>query len=273
MLRDRLVCGISDTRIQRRLLSEPDLTYKRAFELAQAIEAAERNAHNLQGQRSETIHMTQPSKTSQDIKPEDFQTEVAQFVRISEKNRGQSIQDSRKFSCYRCGASHRGQECKFKDAKCFICGKVGHLAKVCRSKAKSQRQQLSHGHPSETHQLHMDEFDTELNTNPEYNLFNVSGAKTPPLRVSVLVNGRELCLEVDTGATMSIISRRTYNHTWPVGNTPHIKPTNVSLRTYTGEKIQVAGEISVEVSLNGQQEHKLSLLVVKGDGPSLLGRD
>ena len=36
MLRDRLVCGIADSRLQRRLLAEPDLTFKKALELAQA---------------------------------------------------------------------------------------------------------------------------------------------------------------------------------------------------------------------------------------------
>ena len=50
---DRLVCGSNDGRIQRRLLSESDLTYKRAFDLAQAIGSAERNAHDLQRQREE----------------------------------------------------------------------------------------------------------------------------------------------------------------------------------------------------------------------------
>ena len=35
MLRDRLVCGIRDTRVQRRLLAETKLTFQNAFELAQ----------------------------------------------------------------------------------------------------------------------------------------------------------------------------------------------------------------------------------------------
>ena len=43
MLRDRLVCaGVNDSRIQRRL-SEPDLTFKKAYELAQAIETIEKD--------------------------------------------------------------------------------------------------------------------------------------------------------------------------------------------------------------------------------------
>ena len=47
MLRDRLVCGFRDTKIQRVLLSESDLTLKRALDLAQSTEAAERNSKAL----------------------------------------------------------------------------------------------------------------------------------------------------------------------------------------------------------------------------------
>ena len=47
MLRDRLVCGIKDSQVQRRLLSETDLTFQKAFELAQASEVAEKNARDL----------------------------------------------------------------------------------------------------------------------------------------------------------------------------------------------------------------------------------
>ena len=47
MLRDRLVCGIKDSQVQRRLLSETDITFMKAFELAQASEVAEKNARDL----------------------------------------------------------------------------------------------------------------------------------------------------------------------------------------------------------------------------------
>ena len=47
MLRDRLVCGIRDGCIQKRLLAEPELTFRKAFDLCQANEMAEKNAHNL----------------------------------------------------------------------------------------------------------------------------------------------------------------------------------------------------------------------------------
>ncbi|CAB4030206.1 PREDICTED: uncharacterized protein LOC106613174 [Paramuricea clavata] len=40
MIRDRLVCGINNEKIQRRLLAEPELTYKKAVELSLAMESA-----------------------------------------------------------------------------------------------------------------------------------------------------------------------------------------------------------------------------------------
>ena len=57
VLRDRLVCGIDDGRIQRRLLSEPDLALKKAFDIAQAMESAERNAQDLQTRKGEAMRM------------------------------------------------------------------------------------------------------------------------------------------------------------------------------------------------------------------------
>ena len=40
MAHDRLVCSIGDVCIQYRLLQETELTYKKAYEIAQAMEVA-----------------------------------------------------------------------------------------------------------------------------------------------------------------------------------------------------------------------------------------
>ena len=58
MLRDRLVCGINDARLQRRLLAESTLTFEKALSVALAWESAERNARHLQLPTAvgETVH-------------------------------------------------------------------------------------------------------------------------------------------------------------------------------------------------------------------------
>jgi hypothetical protein len=47
MIRDRLVCGINNEKIQRRLLAEPELTYKKAVELSLAMESASKHVEDL----------------------------------------------------------------------------------------------------------------------------------------------------------------------------------------------------------------------------------
>ena len=108
MLRDRLVCGVNDSCIQRRLLAEPDLTLKKAMDLAVAVEFAGKDAHDLQTPRL-PVHT----------------------IRRKEESRGAA--------CYRCGGDHLAADCRFKDSQCYYCKKKGHLAKVCRSKAKAAK--------------------------------------------------------------------------------------------------------------------------------------
>ena len=45
---DRLVYGLKDEAMQRRLLGEADLSLKKAFEITQAMEAAVKNAREFQ---------------------------------------------------------------------------------------------------------------------------------------------------------------------------------------------------------------------------------
>ena len=48
MIRDRLVCGVNDERIQRRLLAGSLLDFIKALELATAMEIADKNTRDLQ---------------------------------------------------------------------------------------------------------------------------------------------------------------------------------------------------------------------------------
>ena len=79
-------------------------------------------------------------------------------------------------------------------------------------------------------------------------------------------------MEVDTGASFLVISERTYNNLWSSGIALILKSSTIRLKTYTGEDIPLLGSIKVKVSHKDQQK-ELDLRVVRGGGPSLLGRD
>ena len=105
---DRLVCGLRHETIQKKLLTEVDLTLARALELSVGMEAAEKNAKALRNTDTAVNHVATPKSTK---------------------------------SCYRCGRkSHRQEDCRFWDANCHNCGKRGHIATVCRSPKKARPQ-------------------------------------------------------------------------------------------------------------------------------------
>jgi len=52
MLRDRIVCGINNGKIQQRLLAEKTLTLAKTIELAQGMETAAKNAKELSQQEA-----------------------------------------------------------------------------------------------------------------------------------------------------------------------------------------------------------------------------
>ncbi len=76
-------------------------------------------------------------------------------------------------------------------------------------------------------------------------------------------------MEVDTGAEVSIVSESTYKSLFP---STRLAKANVVLKTYTDTPIPVLGERAVTVQYRDQVQ-QLKLLVVAGEGPSLLGRN
>lgn len=253
MLRDRLVCGIQDKRIQRRLLMEPNLTYKRALDLAQAMESAEKGTQDLPSQEEEPA-------------------DVHGMWSAGKKNSRLGKEKPPEEGCYRCGGKHHPSKCYHKESECLYCKKKGHLARVCRKaasdKAKPSKQKSK---PKASYRLTDDE-NTSEEEDEAYSLHAIRGKKTKPYVANFTVQGSEMSMEVDTGASLSVISESTYYKLWPSNAAPKLLDSEVKLRTYTGDYLKVLGEIEVEVHYK-RQCHTVGLVVVTGNGPSLVGRD
>ena len=99
---DRLVCGRNDKGIQRRLLADSGMTFKRASELSQGLETAARNVKEL--------------KPVIKCAPDSFSTGLKQNimckVSTTEKSLGSSTAT---ITCFRCRiAGHLEPQCEFK---------------------------------------------------------------------------------------------------------------------------------------------------------------
>ena len=229
-LRDRFVCGLRHEMIQRQLLSETDLSYHKAMDIALSIEAADKNTRAFRPPDA-AIHSV-PSHVAH-------------------------IQARR--PCYRCGRlTHDPVDCQFRDSECHYCHKKGHIAPVCRAKAQAQqrRPQPASGR-TETHRgrrtnrVQEDEpvGDTGDSSGDEYRLHKLNSRSSCPIEVDVSVNGTKLTMEVDTGAAVSIISETTRRVLLP---TLPLRKSDLVLKTYTDERMLVVATLNVKVQYGDQ---------------------
>ena len=73
-------------------------------------------------------------------------------------------------------------------------------------------------------------------------------------------------MQLDTGASLSLVS---FRELWPERN---LSPSQVRLCSYSGDPIPVLGSVDVTVTYKTQC-HKVTLIVVKGSGLTLMGRN
>ena len=141
-LLDKFVCGMRKESIQRKLLSEADLTLTKALEIAQGMEAAEKDAKEIQA------------------------TPV-------EQPQVHAIPQQQKLPCHRClGTGHTADRCRFRTLRCNKCRKVGHIARACKTPAAPSQPQPSfrqshsqgqgsrgrgRGRPTRAHQVEVSE--------------------------------------------------------------------------------------------------------------------
>ena len=101
------MCGIRNESTQRRLIAEKDLSFAKAFEMEQSLEAAERDAKALKEPAGVIQKVGAPTKHSQ---------------------------------CVHCGGRyHFAKNCRYSESVCHNCGKKGHIVRVCPTKKSAGR--------------------------------------------------------------------------------------------------------------------------------------
>lgn len=127
MVRDRIVSGIKDDHLRRRLLREPKLTLKQAVDQCRATEVSEKHSREFTNHTEANVQYV---KKSSDYKKRAQKQHPQQH---------QPKQHSRSNSCRYCGQGpHDRKECPARRSICNCCQKQGHWKVVCE-KSKSVR--------------------------------------------------------------------------------------------------------------------------------------
>ncbi|CAH2085636.1 unnamed protein product [Euphydryas editha] len=248
MLRDRLVCGMKDQRLQYELLKRDSLSYQDVVDAMLSSESAGKDCRMIQLFMGDEIRSNLNRST--DDKVQDCKLEPMDVNAVQPKS-------SKRF-CYRCGDRHGG-ECRFINAQCRYCKKTGHIEKVCILKKKSMRKNIN-----------FTEDENDFHLNGIYNFKNEG--RTPSFVVHLLLEGMPVDMQLDTGASFSLINE----HTWRIiqAQRQHLvlNPSSLSLRTWTNTPVILLGQAIIKVQFRDITQN-LSIIIAKGRGPNLLGRD
>jgi hypothetical protein len=137
-LRNQFVYGVTNTKLQQRLLESEDLTFEKAMKMALSMEISSKAGQELQEKviKSESTINRIDGKQAGKNWPKTHQSEF-------EKNSNQK-------QCYRCGSNdHMANVCKHIKSICSFCNKTGHLRRVC-TKAKATVSQNTQTNKSNT---------------------------------------------------------------------------------------------------------------------------
>ena len=210
--------------------------------------------------------MEMADRNTQEFHPS--RSENVQVNKLTEQgSKNTEKKNTEQLSCPRCGGNHSGQSCKFKSAKCYKCSKIGHLASVCRSKDEKKKGKI---HSVQASESGNDECEDEELGIYSLNSLDQNKPNCNRYTVEMEINGKLCMMELDTAADFSIMSRSEYLERF--ADKP-LSPSKVTLKTYTGELLNVSGEMQCDIVYKSKQ-YSLPILVANYDAkPTLLGKN
>ena len=159
----------------------------------------------------------------------------------------------KEFLCNRCGMKHLPKSCPAYKKSCNKCGKSGHFAKVCRNKRFQNKPKHVGFEKQSSHSI---------------DVFSVDAFENSGITKDIRVCGKILKFQLDTGASVSIMSE----HQWQDLGQPKLEPTSVAPTNYDGSVLETLGELQTEIFIENSLQAKF--IVVKSNKCfGLIGRD
>lgn len=291
-IRDALVIGTYDRKLQKRLFDEDDLTAAKAERLIVNQELSSNSTRfvNRDEEKRASVIARLGRRVERNPTRQRFQSRSRSFERNpsrqSYRSRSKSFDRNRYFySMDRSGGRRNGDEDAEKVFKCSFCHKSGHTKKFCyRLKKKSPRKSrqsvkfIDSPIPSKpTNSSYIfkrlkKDMNRSESEDEDIHCMMVSARSraSAPCFVEALIEKQRLSMEVDCGSAESVMSENLFLRNF---KKCQLEKSNRKLYVIDGNRLNILGKAKVSVQLNGIVSDQY-LIVLQGanDFVPLMGR-
>ena len=150
----------------------------------------------------------------------------------------------------RCdGQGHTSDKCRFRTYTCRFCNAKGHIAKACRKKKQSKKETLPMRAKGGQRTDHIEKAEVSI-------IHMLSDTRSGP-KATLEVAGRDLELDVDTGASVTVLLHHVYSQYLKY---VQLQKSKTALRSYSCKPLRVVGEATVPVRYGNQ--HTMGRMLV-----------
>ncbi|UYV77207.1 K02A2.6-like [Cordylochernes scorpioides] len=245
LIRDRLIIGILDREVKRKLLEDPQLTLPRAISIAVISESTCSQVASLNEQKM--------------IEKIEKRNWVKDTIRMENAEAGPSGINPRRERiiepCKWCGQRHKYGKCPAYGKKCNACGKTNHFSVVCRT--KRIRNLLAESEAEESCD--------EINLNE----VAVKTVRSDKWSAVIIINGKKTTVHLDTGAQINVLPHKVINQ-WP--SRPEIRPTSLKAFAYGNTELPIVGKCNV-LCQYGEKKGMFEFIVADVEAQTLITGD
>ena len=255
LLRDRIVLGIKNEEARKRLLQHRKLDLKKCIDICRTSESATAHLQAIGGKHNE-VHQVNPGTN------DSRETGDKQGESTGSSSERKNIQP-RKLKCKFCLQSHvlKKELCLAWGKRCNVCRKMNHWkgSEFCAMKKKVR---------SVNQSPDCSDSDSDVASVKTLSAFvnGVASARDKPIHCEMLIRSKPVSLQVDCGATVSIIPKSHIGDSW-------LEPSNITLEMWNKARVMALGTCKLLLeNPKTSQKYMVKFVVVEEELTPLLSR-
>ena len=263
LVKDRIVCGITDSQLRERLLRETDLNLEKCIRTCRAYELSKEQIKTLDegvltAANDAVVHKVQRRPSSG---RKQTSTGTPGKAKLAHKQRDARPKEfkSKTVSCKYCGNTHERSRdvCPAFGKTCSNCLRDGHFAKLCKNK-KIHQLDAQESDSDDYYSIHTVTLSDNVNA--------VSNKSQGQIFATMLIDMKPVKFQVDSGASCNVIPVHLLDESYK------LKKTSQVLTMYNQAKVNPMGTCFVKMT-NPKDgvKYKVPFVVLEGNHTPLLG--